>query len=294
MNANLPLGLKERLAAEYKEEDLQQIMRGFCAERVASFRANTLLKSAEEVSSALLKANIPFARPPFLQGAFLAERGEYSKITALPMYERGEIYFQSLSSMLPPILLEPKAGEHILDMCAAPGGKTCQMSALSKGAALITACEKDKTRFLRLSFNVQRQGAKGVALLNEDARYLSEFFRFDKILLDAPCSSSGTLSLKSKVNFSEKTLSYCLKIQQELLLKAFSLLKEGGELVYSTCSVLKEENEEQILNLKKRVNFKIMPGLPFSAKNFRKEEGMTTILPDENFEGFFVAKLKKL
>lgn len=98
--------------------------------------------------------------------------------------------------MLPALVLAPKAGETVLDMAAAPGGKTTQMAALSGGKALITACEKNAIRADRLQFNLTRQGARAVNIMRQDARLLDSLFKFDKILLDAPCSGSGTLLLE--------------------------------------------------------------------------------------------------
>ena len=96
--------------------------------------------------------------------------------------------------MIPPLVLAPRQGETVLDMAAAPGGKTTQMAALSGNAALITACEKNRIRAERMQFNLQRQGATRVSVMVEDARRLDDLFSFDRILLDAPCSGSGTIA----------------------------------------------------------------------------------------------------
>ena len=114
--------------------------------------------------------------------------------------------------MLPPIILEPKEGENILDMAAAPGGKTTQMAALTNNKAFITAVEKNKIRAERLKYNLQKQGVGCVNVMLEDARKLSDFFSFDKILLDAPCSGSGTMSIFDK-NFNEELIKRSSKIQ---------------------------------------------------------------------------------
>ena len=105
--------------------------------------------------------------------------------------------------MIPPIVLDPSPGESILDMAAAPGGKTTQMAALSGGLADITACEKNKIRAQRLLYNLKKQGAGRVTVLETDARRLDSRFFFDKILLDAPCSGSGTVT-PGRCNFSEE------------------------------------------------------------------------------------------
>ena len=211
------------------------------------------------------------------------------------MYENGEIYMQSLSSMLPPIVLEPREKENILDMTAAPGGKTTQMSAMTDNKAYITACEKNKIRAERLKYNLQKQGAKMVNVMQEDARKLSDYFSFDKILLDAPCSGSGTENVLN-AKFTEELIERSVKTQEELLKKALKILKPGGEMVYSTCSILKQENENLLKKFLKKSKIEIMPinltdEIPMLPTTLK---GTVCVCPTEIYEGFFVAKIKKL
>lgn len=127
----------------------------------------------------------------------------------LEVYKKGEIYLQSLSSMLPPIVLEPKENTDILDMCAAPGGKTTELASLTNNNANITACELNKIRIEKLKYNIEKQGATSVYIMQEDGRKINDFFSFDNILLDAPCSGSGTLNVENvnlEKTFTEKLL----------------------------------------------------------------------------------------
>ena len=184
--------------------------------------------------------------------------------------------------------------ENILDMAAAPGGKTTQISAISSGKSYITACEKNKIRCDRLKYNLQKQGVGNVNVMQEDARKLSDFFSFDKILLDAPCSGSGTESLFNQ-KFTEELIQRSAKTQEELLTKALKILKKDGEMVYSTCSILKEENEKVLNKVLKKFNAKIVPiekieGIEYLPVEI---EGTLCILPTELYEGFFVAKIRK-
>jgi len=196
--------------------------------------------------------------------------------------------------MLPPIIIEPKEGENILDMAAAPGGKTTQMAAITNNKAFITAVEKNKIRAERLKYNLKKQGVGCVNVMLEDARKLSDFFSFDKILLDAPCSGSGTMSIFDK-NFNEELIKRSSKIQEELLKKALKILKPGGEMVYSTCSILKQENEEILEKVLIKANAEIEPiNLTEIVTLPSKIEGTITVCPTENYEGFFVAKIRKL
>ena len=209
----------------------------------------------------------------------------------------GEIYMQSLSSMIPPLVLGAQPEENILDMAAAPGGKTTQIAALTGGRAMITACERNKMRAERLEYNVKKQGANRVTVMNMDARQLDDLFAFDRVLLDAPCSGSGTVTEGSRGQFSREYLDRTVKMQKTLLDKAIRLLKPGHEMVYSTCSVLREENEDVVAAALKKGGVELVPidtgafeGVPLLPT---KLEGVMCVCPDEWYEGFFVAKLRK-
>lgn len=299
MEENLPVFLRERLLKEYKKDIVEKIILGYMQRRKVTLRVNTIKMKEDELENFLINSKINYSKVSFYSSAYILENIREEEIRNWEFYKEGKIYLQSLSSMLPPLVLEPKAKENILDMAAAPGGKTTQISALSKNTALITACEKNKIRYERLEYNVNKQGAKGINLMRIDARNLSDFFSFDKILLDAPCSGSGTLNLKNEnieKNFTEELIERSVKLQETLLKKAIKILKVGGELIYSTCSILKEENEdllERILNKNLELIpianniFENVPKLPV------KLEGTLSVMPNELYEGFFVAKIRK-
>ena len=238
--------LIKKINNEYNEEICKKIKNGLVSKKPVTFRINTLKTDKEKVIKELKESNIEFEEVKWNNDAIIIKNVLEEDIRKLKIYENGEIYLQSLSSMIPPVILEPKEKENILDMAAAPGGKTTQISAISSGKSYITACEKNKIRCDRLKYNLQKQGVGNVNVMQEDARKLSDFFSFDKILLDAPCSGSGTESVFNQ-KFTEELIQRSAKTQEELLAKALKILKKDGEMVYSTCSILKEENEK-VLN----------------------------------------------
>ncbi len=185
---NLPEFLIAMLQKQYGEELTEKIIEGYSKQRKVTFRVNTLKTSVEEVKKQLTENQIEWEEVPFSKEALIIKEAREDKIQSLSLYEKGQIYLQSLSSMLPPIILNPQENTDILDMAAAPGGKTTQMAALTNNNAHITACEKNKIRLERLKYNIEKQGASSVYIMQEDSRNLSDFFSFDKILLDAPCS----------------------------------------------------------------------------------------------------------
>lgn len=299
--SSLPAFFAEKLKNQYGEELAEHIFDGFCQGRKTTCRINRLKTTSEQIVSLLHSEGIPFTRCPWWEDAFLFDEGSEERLRALPAYESGMIYLQSLSSMLPPLFVEPRAGERILDMAAAPGGKTTQMASLSENKALITACEKNKIRAERLSYNVKKQGATKCSVLVQDGASLSPYMSFDKVLLDAPCSGSGTLverEGKMQRLFSEKMLSACVKAQSALLEKAIELVKRGGEIVYSTCSILREENEDPVERACRAGRVEVIPldTSPFVGAEFlpTRIEGTLCVCPNGEYEGFFVSKLKKI
>ncbi len=297
----LPNFLEEKLKKQYSSEEIEKITNGYTSNRIMSLRINTIKTSKDKVENELKQNNIKFTEVSWYNEALIIENINENDIRKMNMYTNGEVYLQSLSSMIPVTVLEPKPGENILDMAAAPGGKTTQISAITNNQALITACEKNKIRADRLRYNLEKQGAIGVNILNADASHLDSFFSFDRILLDAPCSGSGTINLNNEKDmkfFNEELINRSVKTQFELLKKAIQILKPGHEMVYSTCSILKEENEENIKKILKNNKVEL---IPINRDKFKDIEILSTDLPEtitvtptEKYEGFFVAKLRKI
>lgn len=294
----IPSFLKEKLKTQYGEEITQKIIKGYMAKRKTTLRVNTLKTSSTNVIDILDKNNIKFKKVNWYNDAFIIENANESDIQKLDIYQNGEIYLQSLSSMLPPLILNPQEKTDILDMAAAPGGKTTQIADIVNNNASITACELNKIRAEKLKYNIEKQGAKAYVMVT-DARKIDSFFSFDKILLDAPCSGSGTLDLNtgiSEKNFSLNLISKSVKAQTALLEKALKILKPGCDMVYSTCSILQEENEEVLEKVLSKNKAKIVP-IDFELKDLpllpSKIPGTLCVLPNDLYEGFFIAKIQK-
>ena len=296
----IPKFLEEKLNKQYGEEITKKILEGYSKRRKVTFRVNTLKSNNEEIEEILKEKNIIYKKVPFYENAYILENVRESEIKNLDIYNKGKIYMQSLSSMFPPIILNPKQNMDILDMTAAPGGKTTQIAALVENKSRITAVEMNKIRAERLKYNIEKQGATSVYIMNQDARKIDDFFSFDSILLDAPCSGSGTIfleDLKLNEKFTEKLIEKSIKTQKALLKKAINILKKGSEMVYSTCSILQEENENIILEALKTNKVELVEikfnGIEDLPKIPSKIKGTLCILPNEEYEGFFVAKLRK-
>lgn len=300
-SSQLPDFLEPLLAEQYGEADVKRIVAGYHARRAVTLRANTLKSSRDDVALQLDEAGIAWETVPWYDDAFALPTASERDVWALPAYEAGEVYLQSLSSMIPPLVLGARAGEDVCDMCAAPGGKTTQIAALSVGA-YITACEMHAPRAEKLEHNLRKLGAGNVTVMRCDARRLDEFFSFDRILVDAPCSGSGTLvagNEKTARRFTPKLVEKSVKSQRALVAKALSLLRVGGTIVYSTCSVLQRENEDIVRwaldHAPRGKGFEVKPvelahadDLPTLPTTL---EGALALCPTDRYEGFFVAKL---
>lgn len=300
MNEYIPIFLIEMLNSQYSKANTEHILDGFKANRKTTFRVNTLKSNNKEIEEELKVNNITYSKPSFSNEAYIVENCNEKTLQNLGIYKEGKIYLQSLSSMLPPIILNPQEGKDILDMAAAPGGKTTQIAALTNNKAHITACEMNAIRAERLKYNIEKQGASSVYCMVKDARNIDDFFSFDQILLDAPCSGSGTLNANDKnleKYFTQKLIKNSVKAQKALLNKAINILKSGCEMVYSTCSILNCENEEVINNVLKSGKVELVP----IENNFIKDlpllptklSGTLCVCPTNIFEGFFVAKIRK-
>jgi len=297
---NIPAFFEIKLQEQYENDLTDKIIEGLVA-RPITFRVNTLKTTVDNAKKVLNSLDIKYKEVDWNETALIIEEPTtLNEIKELGMYKNGEIYLQSLSSMIPAIIVNPQEKENILDMAAAPGGKTTQMASLSENKAMITAVEKNKIRLDRLKYNLEKQGANRVSVMQKDARQLDDFFSFDKILLDAPCSGSGTINLEDNRtynNFNEELINRSIKTQKELLRKAVKILKTKGELIYSTCSILKEENENNIKEILKLPNIELVPIKSDLFKNIptlpTTIPGTICVCPTKLYEGFFIAKLRK-
>ncbi len=261
--------------------------------RKPSIRINTLKITKEEVKNILGKEGFLFEEVSWYSDALILQNKNEKDLEITELYQNGSVYLQSLSSMLPVLVLEPKENESILDMCAAPGSKTTQIGIMTQNKATITACEKNKIRKERLLYNLKKQGITCCTVLETDGRNLDSHFQFDKILLDAPCTGSGTNKIKNHPEMlEEKRFHKLLKTQEELFTKAYQLLKPNGVLVYSTCSILKEENEFLIQKMQEKYHF-TLESISFNIPNHSIVPQTLCIYPDDKFEGFFIAKMIK-
>lgn len=303
----LPEEFMNEIYENYSPHVVDNILVGIMSKRYTTLRVNTMKYNIQDLMKYFKEVNIKFERVLWYNDALVIKNATEKEIQKLDIYEKGYIYLQSLSSMIPPLVLNPKENEKVLDLTAAPGSKTTQMSAMMNNKGYILANELDKIRCERLKFNVKGQGSKIIEVINGRGEKVGEQYKevFDKVLLDTPCSGEGrftTSNVRSYRDWSIKQVKELTKIQKKLFKSAYEALKPGGTMVYSTCTINKDENEcildwgldnfdLKIVDIDLKVKDAMLGfNEEFNNKDIKKA---IRILPSKEMEGFFVAKLIK-
>lgn len=297
------------LALGISEVDAEKLL---VTPRRQSIRVNTLKSSADEVLPALQAAGWKGESYSWLpEGYTLAVPVEQIR-DSRPVMD-GQVFIQNAASWLPVLMLDAQPGEQVLDVCAAPGGKTSHIAAMSNNQARIWANDNSRPRLAKMQANLERLGAAIERFTLFDATALArklEGEQFDKILLDAPCSGEGMMNLNNKKDLGTWSVAQIKRLQQEqkkILAQAWQLLKPGGTLVYSTCTMAPEEDEAVVdYLLRSQQDAAVVPidlQLPnrvpavqlWNGKEYVPEiQGCMRLIPSQNIEAFFVCKLQKL
>jgi NOL1/NOP2/sun family putative RNA methylase len=270
-----------------------------------SFRVNTLNIDENALVSRLKKLGVSISKIDFTKYGYYIDQSRFS-LGAITEYLLGYYYLQGAASQIPVEILNPKQNELILDCCASPGGKTSQISQFMNNKGTVIALEKQKHRLPALKNNLERMGCQNTIVFHMDALKSDKLnLKFDKILLDAPCSGNFITEPKwFEKHRNINTIKNRAELQRDLLKTSLSVLKKDGILIYSTCSLEPEENE---LNMQWMLdNFKVKiekvntigdPGLTnvFGQKLDKQIENCKRFWPHKTHtEGFFVAKVRKL
>ena len=270
-----------------------------------SFRVNLLKSNPKEVLD-ILKSEGFEPKETIYEDVFTLPISDRKRLPKSKAYTEFKIYIQSLSSIFAARELDIDESDWVLDLAAAPGGKSL---IFAQKANKVSAVEPDKSRFFRMKRNFKSMGAKNIQTYNKDGRFIYKSCPgwFDKVFLDAPCSSESHIDLQKGVTWwSKRRIHKFAKLQKELIISAFESLKPNGEMIYATCTFAPQENEA-VLNflLKKYPNAKIVPlnqTLPntqsgitsYNGEEFDKSvKNAVRILPNNEFSGFFLAKIYK-
>ena len=292
------------------EIDLGTLTRLFSTDLSQSVRINPLAGSPSETLTAMKKLGWKGKSIDWCENGYTIEQG-FEALRDSDLITHGYIYIQNRSSWIPIIALQPQPGESILDMCAAPGGKTSHIAALIQNTGRLVANDNSRPRLLKLQANMERLGSKAEFILH-DATKLSKQIgdqQFDKILLDAPCSGEGLINLNRPQTLDSWSVAHIRRLaslQKQLILQAYLLLKPGGRLVYSTCTLAPEE-DEMIIDwlLRKqssactvrpdlRPEGTVAPVLEWNGKSLDASlKNALRIIPEDGSEAFFTCIIEK-
>ncbi len=277
-----------------------------------TIRVNTLKIDREELIKRLNEKGFVTKSLDFYEDALEIVEAPYEIGKTLEHF-LGYFYVQSTSSMLPPLVLNPQPHEAVLDIAAAPGSKTTQMAQMMKNTGFILANDIDYDRIKALSNNVDRMGTLNVIITMTEGHRIAFMHpeTFDKVLVDAPCSALGTMYKSDEIRkwWSYEKVRRLKRVQKGLILAGFRALKPGGEMVYSTCTFVPEENERVVDFLLKRedraeildIEIKRYKGFEDGLVEYRGEKfderlkKTLRVLPSSRFEeGFYIARIKKI
>lgn len=303
--------LMERLMQIFPLDELIEFLEASEVQRPMTIRANTLKTRRRDLAEALINRGVNLDPIGKWTKVGLVVYSSQVPMGATPEYLAGHYILQGASSFLPVMALEPKENERILDMCAAPGGKSSHIAALMKNTGVLFSNDVNEDRIKAVVGNFHRLGIVNSVICTYDGRKIPSVIKgFDRVLLDAPCTGTGVVSKDPsvKTNKDEIDIQRCCTLQRELLLAAIDCTnarsESGGIIVYSTCSILPEENECVVDYALKKRDVKVVPtGLEFGAEGFTSYRQYRyhpslkltkRFYPHmHNMDGFFVAKLKK-
>ena len=289
-----PSWLVKRWLSRYGEEFTENLLKANNTRPTINLRINNLVSDEAAVLKLLDSVEMSYTKGKYLPN-FIKLKG-MSNITNWEYFKKGYFSVQDESTGFSCRLLNPKPNDRVLDLFAAPGGKTSLLADLMKNSGEIIAIDKYDSRIKILERNLQRLQITNVKLIEADALEFNDSEKFDKVLLDVPCSGLGTLTKKPDIKWRRdiSDIRKLAELQPRLLEKGASLLKPGGELVFSTCTIEPEENYDVIKEfLTKHKEFELVNASNYFDKSLVGENGCVQTFPNvHGIDGAFAAKLK--
>jgi len=290
----------------------REVLGSFAAAKAVAFRVNTLRAEVEDVLARLRHEGVHPTPIPWCPGAFWVAAGERETLTHSTPAADGQVYVQNASSFLPVLALDPQPGEDILDLAAAPGGKTLHIAARMQNRGRIAAVEAVRQRYHRLRRNIVAAGAEIVRCYLRDGRSVGRVCagRFHRVLLDAPCSTEARFRAgvpESWRTWSLRKIGEMRRKQRGLLRAALQSVRPGGVVVYCTCSFAPEENEQVVQDVISREDVaaeivpwrppvpNVLPGLKcWDGREFASEMmNAVRVLPTPEYDGLFLCVLRR-
>ena len=297
---SMPTWILEQWLACYDKEKVEIMLEDFLKEKPTTIRCNLNVMSKEELRASLEKEGVHVENHPYLPYALWISSYDY--LADLESFQSGAFYVQDISSMLVAHIANPKEGDNIIDVCAAPGGKALHMAELLHGTGHVQARDLTDYKVNLIQENILRSGVQNMEAVRWDATVLNEdsIGKADIVIADLPCSGLGVIGKKTdlKYKMTKETQSELVNLQRQILSKVEAYVKKDGTLIYSTCTIHAGENMENVhWFLKEYPQFELVPIEEFLCKELKssvQEKGCLQLLPGvHQSDGFFIAKFKK-
>lgn len=296
---SMPEPLVTRWIADYGEEKTETMLGDFLKDKPLSVRCRTYLNDLEEVKKSLEEQGVEVRQGPYLPYAF--QLSGFNHILTLDAFIKGKIQVQDVSSMLVAEAAAPKKGDYIIDMCAAPGGKSLHLGDKMEGYGTVDARDVSRYKVGLIEENIQRTGSINVQAKVQDATVfdVESECKADIVLADVPCSGYGVIGKKPEIKYrmTQQRQDEIVILQRTILDRASEYVKSRGTLIYSTCTIAKEENEENMMWFLNHYPFKLESLDPYLPKELHCEStklGYLQLLPGiHKTDGFFIAKFRR-
>ncbi len=291
---SMPQWLVERWLAERGRDGAEALCEAYNAQAPVTLRANTLKTSPEQLVARLTKTGWVATQQPDIPEAVTVLEGPAPARSKL--FQQGHFMLEDAASMLPPHLLEPQAGELVLDMCAAPGVKTTHLAQLAAGRAEVVAMDVHPAKLRLIQENVGRLGMPGITVMCGDGIRPPVAPGFSRVLVDAPCSGLGTLRRRPDLKWrvGPELPAHMAVIQQALLRSAIELCKNGGVIVYSVCTFFQEETDEVVEACLAEGRVEPENGPDWLAPWNTQQGRYRTDPQNAGLDGFFLTRLRKV
>lgn len=290
---SMPKWLIRKWMDQFGNETARALCEASCETADSILRVNTLKTNKAELLERLANSGVIAADDVALPNALRVIQG--GSLPRTKWFQQGHFFLQDTASMLPALLLEPQPGERVLDMCAAPGGKTTHLAELAEGQARITAMDASRTRLWKVLENIERLETPGIAVVCGDGMRPPLSGCFDRVLVDAPCSGLGTLRRHPdlKWRMTAESIEEMARNQLTLLRSAISLCKNNGIIVYSVCTFTPEETTAVIEAVVAEGGVTLENG-PEYLNSWNMAQGMYQSLPSSGaWDGFFLTRFRK-
>lgn len=287
----------ELFIRQYGEETTIKILKGLNCKPNITVRVNSIKGSYDDIFEMLEKEEYDVEEGALCPDAIKINRG--SNVEKNPLFNDGYITVQDESAMMVAALFNIENGDKIMDLCSAPGGKTTHMAELLNNTGEVLAFDIHEHKLKLIEENAHRLALTNIKTgIMDAAKINSKYINYaSKVLIDVPCSGLGIIRKKPEIKWNKKAkeLRELVEIQRSIMENAWNYLQEGGELIYSTCTLNKRENEENVdWFVEKHRDAKIEKVFLGKASNLLyNDNGSVTILPNEHMDGFFIAKLRK-